>query len=274
MLTKAQFEKISGLVKSLSGINLRAGKEELVKARLSKRLRQLGMSGFNEYMEYLEADDSGEEITCMLDALSTNVTHFFREAPHFECLARKVLPQIIAQGGTPGRKLRVWSAGCASGEEPYSIAISLWEHVPGLGAWDARILATDISTRMLSISRVGTYSEDGIQGISAEIRRKYFIQAGQGEGCRYAVKNDVRRLVHFARLNLMASWPMNGPFDIIFCRNVMIYFDTETQATLVGRFADLLRSGGFLFVGLSESLANIEHGLTYVQPSVYLKKEA
>lgn len=270
-LTDKQFDRISNLVKGLAGINLHDGKRELVKARLNKRLRGLGLKDFDQYIDYVENDASGTELVCMLDAISTNLTSFFREMPHFEHLSQRILPRIGQQAERTGKRLRVWSAGCSSGEEPYTIAICVNEVLGNLAGWDARILATDLSTRVLERARNGVYTQERVKTISRNILGKYFDQIQGKPEKLYQVNNRLRSLVHFARLNLMESWPMRGPFDVIFCRNVMIYFDKPTQGKLVQRYWDLLAPGGTLFIGHSESLTGIRHQFRYVQPTVYEK---
>ncbi len=269
-LTDAQFHKIAALVKANCGINLHDGKKELVKGRLTKRLRKLGFHTFSQYLDHLRRDESGSELTAMLDAISTNLTSFFRESDHFEHLAENVMPRIIAAAGRAGR-LRIWSAGCSSGEEPYSIAITVNEGIPDPRAWDAKILATDISTRMLARAKRGIYTADRIETVSPQLRTRYFQCVETQPERLYRVGDALRTMVHYARLNLMDAWPMNGPFDVIFCRNVMIYFDKGAQGKLINRFHDLLAPGGTLFIGHSESLAGVKHEFRYVQPTVYQK---
>jgi chemotaxis protein methyltransferase CheR len=270
-LTEAQFQEISALVKSLCGINLHDGKKELVKARLAKRLRQLsshGLSGFGDYIEMVRKDASGAEITAMLDALSTNLTQFFRENQHFELLVQKVVPEFMKKNRAQAR-LRLWSAGCSSGEEPYSMAISLRDAIPELATWDVRILATDLSTRVLTRAGEGVYPAERLAGVTSQIVTKHFAPVPGHGKTLYRVQPHLRNMITFGRLNLMENWPMRGPFDAIFCRNVMIYFDKPTQDRLVNRFWGLLAPGGHLFVGHSESLAGIKHQFEYVQPAVY-----
>jgi chemotaxis protein methyltransferase CheR len=269
-LTENQFERISAFVKSISGINLHDGKKELVKARLGKRLRTLGIASFEDYFEMVRADASGNELTMMLDALSTNLTSFFRESKHFEFLAERLLPEVMRRKATD-KKITIWSAGCSSGEEPYTIAIVLREAVDGKGAWDARILATDLSTKVLARAKAGVYDAQRVETVPPGLKNKYFTSEGRHSEKTYTVAPALRDIVTFARLNLMHPWPMKGPFDAIFCRNVMIYFDRETRPIVVNRFADLLAPGGVLFIGHSESLAGVEHGLEYVEPTVYRK---
>lgn len=270
-LTDQEFDQISALVKSHCGINLHDGKKQLVKSRLSKRLRQLNLSTFQAYIRFLERDNGGDELVAMLDLISTNLTSFFRESAHFDYLAEVVMPRIIAKQPPAQKRLRIWSAGCSSGEEPYTIAIVANECIPGLDAWDARILATDLSTRVLERARDGIYSAKQMASVPSGLLARYFNCVETRPERRYQSNALLKRLIYFARVNLMEPWSMRGPFDVVFCRNVMIYFDKPTQAKLIGRFWELLAPGGVLFLGHSESLAGVQHRFEYVQPTVYLK---
>jgi len=284
----------------LTGITLHPGKQELVKARLTKRLRALGLNSFDAYMEYLKSDNPEGELVAMIEAMTTNKTSFFREPQHFDYLRRQIVP------GLRDRKIRVWSAGCSSGEEPYSTAILLNEAIHDFALRDISILATDLSSRMLDHARKGVYDTNHLRDVPPLLISKYFtplespaIHGGDdinktsiphrkggvkapsfltGFTCietspvrRYQVIEPLRRHVHFGRLNLMGEWPMRGPFDVIFCRNVMIYFDKPAQEQLVNRFWKLLKPGGYLFVGHSEGLVGLPHEFRYVQPAIYLK---
>lgn len=269
-LTDSHFDEISRLVKTLCGINLHSGKRELVRARLTRRLRDLGLPSFDLYLERLRADE-GEEIVALLDVLSTNLTRFFREPVHFDILEQRIANR---RETVPDEPLRIWSAGCSSGEEPYSIAIRLLEAVGDDGCRDARILATDLSTRVLATAREGVYPRARLEEMDRTLVSRYFSTVRVGDQRHYRVCDRVRRLVHFARLNLMNHWPMSGPFSVILCRNVMIYFDKPTQQSLINRFWDLLEPGGVLFIGHSESLTGVTHRFRYVQPTVYEKPVA
>jgi chemotaxis protein methyltransferase CheR len=264
-LSSKQFDKISRLVYQISGIDLHEGKEELVKARLLKRLRYLKISDFDQYLKYMANDKSGNEFGAMVDMLTTNKTNFFRESEHLTFLREEVIPGLVK------RPIRIWSAGCSSGEEPYSIAIVLNEVIPDIGNRDIKILATDISDRMMERARQGLYDEETIKTVPPQLKRKYFNHTDAGSGHKYRVSTRLQSIVSFAKLNLMESWPMSGPFDVIFCRNVMIYFDKPTQETLVRRFWSLLREGGYLLVGHSESLNFLTHDYRYLKPAVYQK---
>lgn len=268
-ISDREFEAISDLVKSLCGINLHEGKRELVRARLAKRLRALNMASFDDYLRYVR-EGREEETVEMLDVLSTNLTSFFRENDHFEYLSDQVLPAAAQRG-----RLRVWSAGCSTGEEPYSIAIQVAEALPHLRAparCDVRVLATDLSTHVLRRAQAGEYPEARLRGLSQAVLARYFTPLRSEDEPRFRVREEVRSVISFARLNLMDPWPMHGPFDVIFCRNVMIYFDKPTQQELITRFAQLLSPGGTLFIGHSESLTGIRHGFRYVRPTIYEKQ--
>ncbi|RMF93557.1 MAG: protein-glutamate O-methyltransferase CheR [Nitrospinota bacterium] len=266
-LTKRQFQQISEQVYRLCGIYLPAGKEGLVKSRLMKRLRALRLQSFDQYLHYIEQDRSGQELVAMVEVLTTNKTSFFREAQHFDYLRRYVFPTMRH----PSQRVRFWSAGCSSGEEPFSLAIVLCEAFPDIAQRDIRILATDIATRMLQKAREAIYEQDVLREVPAILLQKYFTCIRYQPPRAYRLNDTVRALVRFARLNLMDPWPMKGPFDVIFCRNVMIYFDRPTQQRLVQRFWELLKPGGYLLVGHSESLSAIVHPFRYVQPAVYVK---
>ena len=266
-LSERQFHKVKDLLYSVCGINLQPGKEGLVKARLSRRLRSLNLNDYDAYLSYVKQDESGRELSMMVDALTTNKTDFFREPQHFDFLRQSVLPGL-AQANRP---LRFWSAACSSGEEPYSLAIQLFEALPNLNRMDAGILATDISSDILKKARRAVYTPEVLQGLSEARLRRYFARQKNGPTITYQVHDQIRNLIHFARLNLMQPWPMKGPFDVIFCRNVMIYFDQSTRQQLIQRFYELLRPGGYLFIGHSESLTGIAGSFRYIQPATYLK---
>jgi len=273
MLSDEEFQSISDLVHKHCGINLHQGKKELVRARLAKRLRVGGFSTVREYMEHVMADKSGKEFTTLIDSLSTNLTSFFRENTHFEYLGQTFLPALFARKAKHGaRTVRGWSSACSSGEEPYSLAITLLEACPDPKGWDMRILATDISTRVLEMAQTGIYDRKRIEPVPPGLKQKYLGQVRMsGVEQAYQVTPALRELIRFRHFNLMTAFPFQGPFDFIFCRNVMIYFDKPTQQSLVNRFHDVLEPGGLLFTGHSESLTGISHRFKYVQPTIYAK---
>ncbi|MCE9544008.1 MAG: protein-glutamate O-methyltransferase CheR [Planctomycetia bacterium] len=267
-LTPKQFSAISDMVRSWSGINLHVGKMALVKARLNRRLRTLGMRSFGEYVEHVAEDAAGAEKSIMLEALTTHLTHFFREPKHFDFLRETVIPQMLLRH-KHDRRIRIWSAGCSSGEEPYSIAMVLQEAAAELAGWDLGILATDLSQKVIDSALDGTYEPHQLRETSARRIHDHFTLSQRHSPCSYRVKAGVRQLVHFCRLNLVDRWPMKGPFDAIFCRNVMIYFDKPTQQRLIERFSEILCPGGVLFLGHAESLAGVRHRFEYLAPAVY-----
>jgi chemotaxis protein methyltransferase CheR len=264
-LKPQQVQRISELVYRAAGINLTQNKEALVRARLMKRLRCLGIRRVTDYLDLIENDPGGEEIGCLIDVMTTNKTSFFREMEHFSFLRDSVLPQLTAS------RLRFWSAACSSGEEPYTLAIVLREHLAGIDARDVRILATDISRCVLEKARQAVYPQAVVQEAPLPQYRKYFVSANHGRSGLVRIAAEAQKLVRLGYLNLMEPWPMKGGFHVIFCRNVMIYFDRPTQQTLIQRFWDILEDGGYLFVGHSEGLSAIKHRFRYVRPAVYRK---
>ena len=272
-MTAPEFLALRDLIKERCGIDLGANKQTLVKARLGSRIRELGVSSFTGYMQLVERDESEGELTRLLDAISTNVTSFFRQAEHFDYLAEELVPRVATRTGATPRRLRIWSAGCSSGEEPYSIVIALREAIADFAPWDVKVLATDISTRMLAHAREGIYEASRMEDMPQGLRVRYMEQVEPAKDRRrFRVDPRVRETVSFARLNLMGAWPMKGPFDAIFCRNVMIYFDRPSQAKLIRRFRDLLGQGGTLFIGHSETLSGINEGLAMVSPTIYARE--
>jgi chemotaxis protein methyltransferase CheR len=250
-----------------SGIKLGPGKEGLVRGRLAKRVRAVGLDSFAEYLRLVESDAGRAELAEMVDALTTNKTNFFRESAHFDFLGGTVLPALAAAGGPA----RIWSAGCSSGEEPYTLAMVACERLAHPERVPVRILATDLSARVLARARAGVYTAEQLDGVPHAALEKYFERAPETGPSARRIGARARGLVKFGRLNLMGAWPMRGPFEAILCRNVMIYFDKETQERLVNRYHELLAPGGYLFVGHSESLTGLRHPFAYVQPAVYRK---
>jgi chemotaxis protein methyltransferase CheR len=268
-LNDTDFEKISRLVYDQCGICLTEGKKELVKARLGKRLRSGDFRSFRDYYRHVVQDESGRELIGLLDSIATNFTSFFRERQHFDFIRSEFLPELIATKKAKPRKLRFWSAGCSSGEEPHSIAITLLEALGETRDWDAMVLATDLSTKVLRMAEAGVYAKEKTESLPSPWLKKYFLRGeGPWEG-QVRAKDAVKRLIRFQRLNLMDPFHFSEPFDCIFCRNVMIYFDKKTQADLVNRFYQCLGKGGVLVIGHSESLTGISHLFSYVKPTIY-----
>lgn len=267
-LSDKNFRQFSRLVGENCGINLHAGKKELVRARLSKRLRATGCRDFNAYIQFLKDDVDGKELLHFLDAISTNETSFFREPKHFEFIKTNVFPALQAGGPQP---LRFWSAGCSSGEEPYSLAMWLQEHFEGIESWDVKILATDISTKTLAQAERGVYTDQRLSQMPKNQIRKYFQRGfGDHEGY-FRVKQFIKEMIVFKRLNLMEPFGFSAEFQIVFCRNVMIYFTKETRQALIEKFYNSLKAGGYLLIGHAESLNGMNHRFKYIQPNVYQK---
>lgn len=246
------FRRLTELVHDDCGIALGDGKRNLVVSRLGRRLRDLGLTDFDAYCSLLESAGGHDERRRLTGLLTTNVTRFFREAHHFEALENQVLPPLLQRAKAGGR-VRIWSAGCSSGQEPYSIAATILGLMPQAGQYDIRILGTDIDTDMIRKGRTGIYWDVNEAEIPQRRFRKMFRSGAEAGGRRIAP--EVQALVTLAELNLMKDWPMRGRFDVIFCRNVVIYFDGPTQARLWSRFAGVLASGGYLFVGHSERVS-------------------
>ncbi len=259
---------IMAIAYEVAGINLGAAKRSMVDARLGKRIRQLNC-GLEAYVALVRKDS--RELSVLLDLLTTNHTAWRREPGHFLDFERRVLPALAnarRKGDRP--RLRVWCAAAATGEEPWTIALSLLRAIPEIGQWDAAMLATDISTRALKRAKAGRYDARRVEALPPADRELALEPVEPGPPVLYAVRPALRALVHFARLNLMESWPIRGPFDCIFCRNVMIYFDHPTQERLVNRMAGMLAKGGTLYVGHSESLSAIKHPLRSIAPATYV----
>jgi chemotaxis protein methyltransferase CheR len=230
-----------------SGIVISPEKGSMVQSRLAKRLRAKGLNDYGSYVELIQSDAGRDELREMISALTTNVTHFFRENHHFEILRQQALPKLVEYARAGGR-MRIWSAGSSDGQEAYSIAMVLHDLEPNAESLDIRILATDIDPRMISRGKAGLYDSHAIGSIPVKLRERYFIETNGG--CQ--IDDCLRRLVTFKELNLHHDWPFHGPFDIIFCRNVVIYFAPDAQARLWRRFEEILKPEGWLFAGHSE----------------------
>ncbi|MDV7269784.1 protein-glutamate O-methyltransferase [Thioclava sp. A2] len=253
-LTSTELKAIADILYAHAGIVIAPTKGSMVQSRLGKRLRALGMSSFAEYIAHLASGDGEGEMRQMVSALTTNVTHFFRENHHFETLRTQALPPLL-QAARNGRRVRIWSAGCSTGQEAYSIAITLAEMVPDIARLDIRILATDIDPMMIQRGSSGVYNALSVEAVPEHLRKKYL----QPSGADLQVIPTIRQLVTFRELNLHDPWPMHGHFDIIFCRNVVIYFSPADQMKLWKRFENILTPEGWLFVGHSERVP-IEDG--------------
>jgi chemotaxis protein methyltransferase CheR len=266
VLRPQEFAKISQLTYDYCGLDLRHGKETLVAARLGKKLRELRMTSFQQYYEHVTKDGSGAAMASMVDQLTTNHTSFFREGSHFDFLSKTIYPSLRARA-----QVHIWSAACSSGEEPYSIAMSLLEEVGADAAAKVKIKATDISTRVLEKARRGIYEAERFGGLPVGLLQRYLLKGGGLSVNKFRFKNSVRSMIDFEYLNLMDALPESYRCSVIFCRNIMIYFDKPTQKSLVQRLAERLEEGGYLFIGHSESLNGISHGFEYVSPATYRK---
>jgi chemotaxis protein methyltransferase CheR len=265
ILQEGDFRKISALVMSTTGIVISDKKRAFLQGRLSRRLRALGMAGFEEYTAMLSSTAGAAEQQMLVNAVTTNHTNFFREPHHFEFLSRTVFPTLVErQVRGPGR-LRIWSAGCSTGEEPYTLAMTLLDYAP-LAQWDRKILATDLDTNVVNHAAAGLYDAERLQSIPPKYQKRDVTIGPDG---RIAMADALRSLISFAPLNLLEAWPMKGPFDVIFCRNVVIYFDKPTQSRLFDRYADMLKPEGWLVVGHSENLQNITDRFKLVDHTVY-----
>lgn len=265
-IKKRSFERIRDIVYETSGIALTSRKEALVSARVGKRMRALGIDDFEEYLQYLE-DHHDEEIVGLLDAVSTNVTSFFREPHHFNLIA----DEMNAWYESGQRRFRLWSAACSTGEEPLSLAMVLKEALPQPDM-DLRILATDICTETLAHCELARYEDRKVAPIPADLRKRWFTSTGRGDERVWTAKPALTDLIVYRRMNLSEPpFPMRGPLDAVFCRNVMIYFDDTVRIRLLAEIGRLLKPGGLLFVGHAESLAGMISDFKYVRPSVYRK---
>jgi len=265
-LQDSDFRKITKLVMDTAGIVLSEKKRAFIHGRLGRRLRILGLADFTEYCSLLESPDGETERHNLINAVTTNHTNFFREPHHFDYLTKTILPTLAESQGTGPGRLRIWSAGCSTGEEPYTIAMTLRGHQPSLSRWDVKILATDLDTNVVAHAAAGVYDADRLESIPPALRKRFMTARPEG---RAVMNDELRSSIMFAPLNLLESWPMKGPFDVIFCRNVVIYFDKPTQRRLFDRYADMLKPDGWLYVGHSESLLNVTDRFDLVGRTIY-----
>ena len=262
------FNFIQKLVGERTGIVLSEIKRDMVYSRVVRRIRQLDVIDFKEYCSLLKSGDESEMVE-FTNAITTNLTSFFREPHHFEYLTKVLLPEL--KRNKHNKRIRVWSAGCSSGEEPYSIAMTLRDFFPQSSGWDIKILATDLDTHMVDRASKGIYKEERVTGIDKKHLRKW-VRRGKGElEGNVKISNELQDMVSFKQLNLMHEWPIKGPFDFMFCRNVVIYFNKETQKELFDRYADLLAPGAGLFIGHSESLHNVTDRFKSMGKTIYRK---
>jgi chemotaxis protein methyltransferase CheR len=265
-MTADDFKRIANLAGRYTGIVLGDHKQDMVYGRVARRVRKLDLNDFSSYLDFLEANTQ-KELSNFINVITTNLTSFFRENHHFEYLQTTVLPELRRKNSVT-KRLRIWSAGCSKGMEPYSISMTLLKF--GMPSdWDVKILATDLDSEVLDKARAGIYSASEVDGLEENTIKSYFQHGADGKEIK--VKDKVSQFVHYKRLNLLESWPMSGPFDFIFCRNVVIYFDKPTQKLLFDRYAEMLVMGGYLFIGHSENLHGISDRFENIGNTIYRK---
>jgi chemotaxis protein methyltransferase CheR len=270
-ISNQEFQLIQQLVKEHTGISLGEHKRSLVASRLGKRLRALNLGSFRSYYDFLVGERGAEELENFVNAMTTNKTDFYRERVHFDFLEREIVPALKARAARTGeRRVRIWSAGCSTGEEPYTIALTLCEGLGRLLTWDVRILASDIDTDVLAQAERGVYARERVTDIPPPLLHRYFLE-GTGSNAGFVkAGRELRSLVTFRRINLLDEpWPIHTVFDCIFCRNVIIYFDKATQNRLMERFAEYLKEDGHLFLGHSESLYGVCDRLAFLRNTIY-----
>lgn len=253
-LTRRDLTEIAAMIYADAGIYLNDSKASLVYSRLSKHIRNLGLDGFRSYCELVSSPEGADARREMLSHLTTNFTKFFRENHHFEHLRDQVLPGLIERARQGGR-VRIWSAACSDGQEPYSIALTVLGAMPNAADYNFKILATDIDPKILAAARAGVYDEGSLETVAPPLRKQWFQETQVNGRRKFRVDDRVKRLITFNELNLMANWPFKGPFDVIFCRNVVIYFDEQTQMKVWSRFAGMMAPGGTLYIGHSERVS-------------------
>jgi chemotaxis protein methyltransferase CheR len=269
-LSDAEFKRLRDLVHVRTGIALTDAKREMLYGRLARRLRKLNLASFAKYCDLLEQGGAAE-LQELTNAITTNLTSFFRESHHFETLAGEAFPQIESTRSVT-RRIRLWSAGCSTGEEPYSLAVVMREMLAHLPQWDIKLLATDIDSKVVATAAEGMYAAERFNDVRSERIRCWFPQIAARPGFN-AASAELKSLITFKQLNLLDPWPMKGPFDVIFCRNVVIYFDKATQRALFDRMAELQEPGGWLFIGHSESLFNVTRRYELVGRTVYRRTD-
>ncbi len=271
-ITEQEFSRFQKLIYSTAGIHLAPHKKALLEARLSKHISELGLDSFDAYYKHVVTADQGDELIRLLDRVSTNETHFFREPRQFEFLVNQVFEEWRAKAatGVKPKRIRLWSAGCSSGEEPYSIAMLLLDHFPRHNGWELEILATDLSTRVLDKAQAALWPIDKAQEIPEKYLQQFMLRGTGSQNDQMKAGAEIRSLIQFERLNLNDErYPVAGRFDAIFCRNVLIYFDTPSRTRVIERLIDRLAPSGYLFVGHAESLSGITDRARHVMPTVY-----
>ncbi|MCK5880994.1 MAG: protein-glutamate O-methyltransferase CheR [Sinobacterium sp.] len=267
-LNSKNFNFITNRVYAVCGITLNESKFEMVRRRLTNRIKSLGMTGFDQYLSYLDKNNKEEE-PFFINSITTNFTSFFRENHHFEYIENVLIPMWLKEK-RHDRQIKIWSAGCSSGEEPYTIAMTLMKHQAQLAGWDIKILATDIDTNILDKAREGCYLKEKNESLPPGIKKNFF-NMGSKTDKTMRINDDVKKMIHFKRLNFLDTWPMKKHYDLIFCRNVIIYFDKETQATILKKFSQRQTAGSHLFIGHSESLYGMDTDYDLIGKAIYKK---
>ncbi len=274
-ISNADFGRLRSFIYAQSGINLNVDKKTMLELRIKRRLKHLNLTSFSAYCEYLFGQQGQkDEIVHFLDVVTTNKTDFFREPDHFDFLVRKALPEFFERNG-PGRTLLIWSAGCSTGEEPYTLAMVMSDFAQNHPGFQFRVLATDISTAVLAKAKMGVFSEETVKPVASELRRKYFMRSRDRSSNLLRVVPELRQMVEFRRLNFKDSdYGMTEKADVIFCRNVIIYFDRPTQEQILQKLTQHLLPGGYCFVGHSETLHGMDLPLLPVGPALYRRIDA
>lgn len=264
------FNRIRQLVSQHTGISLSEAKRDMVYSRLARRLREVDLQDFGSYCSLIDSAEGEDELLNFTNAITTNLTSFFREPHHFEYLQKTLLPELMKTNAQT-RRLRIWSAGCSTGEEPYSIALAIREVIPENSDWDIKILATDLDSNVLAKGQSGIYDAERIAGLSKQRARNWFLRGKGDKQNLVRVHPALQEMIAFKRLNLMNEWPIKGPFDFMFCRNVVIYFDKPTQSVLFDRYADLLVDDARLFLGHSETMFKVCDRFKLIGNTIYQK---
>lgn len=274
-LTDEEFNLLREFIYEHTGISLADHKRALVYSRLAKRLRFHKINSYGEYYQMLlDGDPDGQELIEMTNAITTNKTEFYRESHHFDFLADQIIPSIMQNAtSTKSKKIRIWCAASSTGQEPYTIAMTLLDTLNDIKSWDSKVLATDIDTSVLTYAENGIYNQDQSAQLPEDKLQRYFQKSRGGQEGLVMAKPTLKSLITFRQLNLLSEpWPMKDPFDVIFCRNVIIYFDKPTQQRLITRMGELLNPKGYLMLGHSEALHSIEHNFEHLGKNIYVLK--
>ena len=268
--TRKDFDFLRTISNQRTGIVVSDDKYDMFYSRLSRRVRRLGLKSFKDYCDLIREDQDGEETVELVNSITTNLTAFFRENHHFEYLAKSVIPELKTKNNTE-RKISIWSAGCSTGEEPYSLSMTLSDCLSSMPGWTVDILATDIDSNVLQRAASAVYPLERVRDISKPTLKKWFYKGKGSRSGMVKLKQEIRNQIKFGQLNLMQNWSVDNQKDVIFCRNVIIYFDKESKIKLIDRFADYLKPGGYLFIGHSESLYKLTDRFELIGQTIYRK---